>query len=472
MPRILILLLALVSLPAAAKEWFVAPNGSDNASGTLAAPFKTVRHVLDTSLDMTSAGDVITLRAGTYNECDVRLRKPLTLRSYASERAHIHCNITVNNSVTIQIDTSASGSVLRQLEISGGMYYGIQLQTDWYPDPCCATKSGPSNILLEDLKIHDTGRDGIKITPKSNHVTIRNNEIWKTGAAEAPGTPLDNRNADGIDSVNVSNLVIEDNYIHDISTTGLYFKGGSSDVLVQRNRIENTGMAGILVGFDTSVEFFDRTINPQFYESIRGTVRNNIIRNTIYEGIGLYSAKDAVVVNNTIIDTAQLGHAAIYFGVPAQDWDPIAGRPPSINPLIRNNLVQQYGGSCVEIRQWNEFGGVSGLVANPNTDFNLFTNSNGACVFRDARPGSPISAGGTLAQWRSYESADLHSIYAPAGIDASGHLLAGSAAIDAGTTLTQVTDDFDKQQRYPPYDIGADELNAPPPNQIFLGHFD
>src|SRR5690606_6459888 len=118
--------------------------------------------------------------------------------------------------------------------------------------------------LLEDLKIHDTGRDGIKITPKSNHVTIRNNEIWKTGAAEAPGTPLDNRNADGIDSVNVSNLVIEDNYIHDISTTGLYFKGGSSDVLVQRNRIENTGMSGILVGFDTSVEFFDLTINPQF----------------------------------------------------------------------------------------------------------------------------------------------------------------------------------------------------------------
>ena len=66
----------------------------------------------------------------------------------------------------------------------------------------------------------------------------------------------------------------------------------------------------------------------------------------------------------------------------------------------------------------------------------------------------------------------MHSIYAPAGIDTSGHLLVGSAAIDAGTTLTQVTDDFDKQQRYPPYDIGADELNAPPPNQIFLGNFD
>ncbi len=466
------ILLILASLPATAKEWFVSPSGSNSASGTLASPFRTVRHVLDTSLNMTLPGDVITLRAGTYNECDVRLRKPLTLRSYGTERARIHCNMSVNDSVTIQIDTAASGSTLRQLEISGGQYYGIQLQTNWYPDPCCATASGPSNILLDDLKIHDTGRDGIKLTPKSNNVTIRNSEIWNTGAIYPPGTSLDNRNADGIDSVNVSNLVIEDNYIHDISTTGLYFKGGSSDVLVQRNRIENTGMAGILVGFDTSVEFFDLSINPQFYESIRGTVRNNIIRNTVYEGIGLYSAKDAVVVNNTIIDTAQAGHAAIYFGVPAQDWDPVAGRPPSINPLIRNNLVMQYGGSCVEVRHWNEFGGISGLTGSPNTNFNLYSNNNGACVFRDARPGSPISGGGSLAQWRAYEGTDLQSIYAVPGMDSSGHLLAGSPAINAGTTLTQVSDDFDKQQRYPAYDIGADEFDAPPPNAIFSASFD
>ncbi|HMM68803.1 MAG TPA: right-handed parallel beta-helix repeat-containing protein [Dokdonella sp.] len=473
MIRILLFLLVAVSTPALAREWFVSTSGNDSSgTGSLASPFRTVKHVLSTSLNMTSPGDIITLRAGTYNECDVRLRKPLTLRSYGSERAHIHCDMNVSNSVTIQIDTGASGSQLSQLEISGGQYYGVMLQTDWDPDPCCQNASGPSNVVLQDLKIHDTGRDGVKITPKSNHVTIRNNEIWNTGAIYPPGTILDNRNADGIDSVNVSFLLIEDNYIHDISTTGLYFKGGSSDVTVQRNRIENTGMAGILVGFDTSVEFFDLSINPQFYESIRGTVRNNIIRNTVWEGIGLYSAKDAVVANNTIINTAQDGHAALYFGVPAQDWDPAAGRPPSVNPIIRNNLVIQYGGKCIEIRYWNDMGGVSGLSGNPNTDWNGYTNSNGACVFRDARPGSPINGNATLSQWIAYENTDTHSLYAAFTVDSSGHLMAGSPAIDAGTVIPQVTDDFDKQQRYAPYDIGADEVAAPPPNEIFGSGFD
>ena len=472
MLRVLLTLLVVVSTPALATEWFVSPSGNDNSgNGSFSAPFRTVRHVLSTSLNMTNPGDTITLRAGTYNECDVRLRKRLTLRSYGSERAHIHCAITTADSVTIQIDTNASGSRLSQLEISGGMYYGVMLQTDWY-NGGGENLLGPSNVILEDLKIHDTGRDGVKLTPKSNNLILRNNEIWNTGAVYPPGTPLDNRNADGIDSVNVFQVLIEDNYIHNISTTGLYFKGGSTDVTVQRNRIEDTGMAGILVGFDTSVDYFDHASNPQYYESIRGTVRNNIIRNTVYEGIGLYSAKDAVVANNTIINTAQDGHAALYFGVPAQDWDPVAGRPPSVNPLIRNNLVIQYGGKCVEIRYWSEMGGVAGLTGNPNTDWNGYTNSNGACVFRDARPGSPISGNATLSQWVAYEQTDTHSLYAAFTVDSSGHLMAGSPAIDAGTVIAQVSDDFDKQQRYAPYDIGADEVAAPPPNEIFASSFD
>lgn len=463
--------LALATAPAMAAEVFVSPTGNDtNGTGTLAAPFKTVRHVLSTSTNIVRDGDIVTLRAGTYNECDVRLRKPLTLRSYGSERAHIRCAITTPESVVIQIDTGASGSRVSGLEISGGMYYGIQLQTSWEQG---SSAGGPSNVILEDLKIHDTGRDGIKITPKSNNITIRRSEIWNTGAIYPPGTILDARNADGIDSVNASNLLIEDNYIHDISTTGLYFKGGSADVIVQRNRIENTGMSGILVGFDTSVEFFDTSINPQFYESIRGIVRNNVVRNTDYEGIGLYAAKDAVVANNTIVNTARLGHSAIYFGVPVQDWDPNAGRPPSINPTIRNNLVIQNGGKCIEIRYWNELGGVSGLTGSPNSDYNAFHDLAGACVFVDRRPGSALNAGGVLSSWVSLLGADSHSLNVPLSVDASGHLPAGSPAIDAGTTVSQVTDDIDGDHRYAPFDIGADEVNTGVvPNDVFANGFD
>jgi parallel beta-helix repeat protein len=473
-------LLALVVVPAAAKEWFVAPNGNDDTgNGLPKTPYRTLTRVLNTSNGVTHSGDTIILRAGTYNECDVRLRMPLTLRGYPSEHAHIHCDLSKPDSVVVQIDPHASGSRISDLELSGSMYYGVMLQTEWSRGEGDKL-GGASNIVLENLKIHDTGRDAIKITPHCDHVTIRRSEIWNTGAADPPGTPTDKRNAEGIDNVGGAYMLVEDNHIHDIATTGLYFKGGASDVVVQRNRIENTGVAGILVGFDTSEEYFDLVANPKYYESVRGIVRNNVVRNTAYAGIGLYAAKDAVVANNTIINTARLGHAAIYFGTPLQDYDPKAGRPPSVNPLIRNNLVIQDGGACVAIRWSNELGGpgglrgriakliaqksstdaasgLSGLSGSPNTDWNGYYDAKGDCRFIDERPPQSMFANSSFAQWQAGEKSDEHSLVATFAVDARGHLPAGSPAIKRGTALEQVTDDIDGDKRSAPYDIGADE---------------
>ncbi|WP_334178679.1 right-handed parallel beta-helix repeat-containing protein [Pseudoxanthomonas sp.] len=437
----------VASAPALSAELYVSTSGNDSSgTGTLQNPYRTVKR----AISLGRAGDTITLRAPannrTYNECDVRLRQKMTLQTYAGEgKARIHCAITTPDSVTIQIDPAASGSRLSNLEISGGYYYGIMLQTNWYQGGP-ATDTGASDVVLEDLLIHSTGRDGIKITPKSNRATIRRVEIHTTGAR-------DNSNADGIDNVNADGMLVEDSYIHDTATTGMYFKGGARDVVVQRNRIENTGDAGILVGFDTSTEFFDLSVNPQYYESIRGIVRNNVVRNTGYSGIGMYASKDAIVANNTIVNAGRLGHSALYFGVTFQDWDPKAGRPANTNPTLRNNLVIQDNNRCVEIRYSSELGGLSGLSGSPNSNWNGFNNG---CVFRDGRPGSTVTAG-TLAQWRSGTGADANSKQAAFSVDATGHLPAGSPAIDAGTTLAQVTDDIDGQARSAPYDLGADE---------------
>ncbi len=470
-------LVAAASMPAVAAEWFVSPTGNDSTgTGSIDRPFRSVRRVLDTSNGVTNTGDTVTLRAGTYNECDVRLRKPLTLRSYQGERARIHCDINTPDSVTIQVDRAASGSRIAGLEITGGMYYAVMLQTEWWGTGQGGT--GPSSVVIEDNYIHDTGRDGIKLTPKSNNVMIRRNEIARTGLIYPPGTILDNRNADGIDMVNVQKVTVEDNYIHDISTTGLYFKGGSSDILVQRNRIENAGMSGILVGFDTSVDYFDTAVNPNFYESIGGKVINNVVRNTDYEGIGMYAAHSPLIANNTIVDTAKVGHSAIYFGTPMQDWDPVAKRPPTTTATVRNNLVIQNGGTCVEIRWFGELGGVSGLDGKPDLDHNAYFDRSGSCRFADNRPGTPDgirnnngTRGGNLALWRSVENADLQSIETILSVDATGHLPAGSAAIDAGTIVSAVTDDIDRQARYAPYDIGADEA-SPMQNDVFRNGFD
>lgn len=456
--------LTLTMTAAHAAEWFVSTLGSDaTGTGSQTAPFRTLTHVLAPSAAIVGSGDVITLLGpagnNTFRECDVRLRIPLTLRSPAGEMVHIHCDLAVEDSVAIQIDPEASGSRLSRLEISGGYYYGVFLQTDW-DQRGNPGGTGASNIVIEDVKIHDTGRDGIKITPKCDHVTIRRSEIWNTGAIYPAGTSLDDKNAEGIDNVNGSFMTVEDSYIHHTATTGLYFKGGATDALIQRNRIENTGVAGILVGFDTSPEFFDIVANPQYYEAIRGIVRNNVIRNTNYAGIGLYAARDSVVANNTIINTANLGHAALYFGVTFQDYEPEARRPANVNPLIRNNLVIQNGGDCVRIRHSEELGGLSGLSGSANSDFNAFHDTTGECQFVDARPGSVIADAGNFSQWRAASGGDANSISVALTIDGVGRLPAGSPAIDRGQTIAQVTDDFEGHLRVAPYDIGAYEFGA------------
>lgn len=467
-----LLLSVSASTSATAAEWFVSTSGSDTTgNGSIAQPFRTVSHVVDPANDIVQPGDTITLRGpsgnNVYAEIEVRLRMRLTLRSHPGEWAHIACPIDVADTVCVQIDPEASGSRLSRLEISGGNLYAVFLQTDWYrPDGTSGT--GASNIVIEDSKLHHSGRDVIKITPKCNDVTIRRNEIYASGQIYPPGTPPEEKNAEGIDNVNGANMLVEDNYIHDTATTGVYFKGGARDIIVQRNRIENAGEAGILIGFDTSPDFFDIAENPQYYEAVRGIVRNNVVRNTNYAGIGLFASKDAIVANNTIVDAARSGHAALYYGVTFQDYDPDAGRPANTGALVRNNLVIQNARPCIAVRYSEELGGLSGLSGNPGTDYNAFHDMSGACEFSDARPGSPLGNNGTLAQWRNALNADSHSLETVLSVTADGHLPPGSAAIDAGQALAQVVDDIDRQVRSAPFDIGADERSA---DAIFANGF-
>lgn len=449
-----------------AAEWFVSTTGDDGAgTGSIAAPFRTINHVLDPGNEIVSGGDIVTLRGppgdNVYDECEVRLRVPLTLRSHAGEMAHIHCDIGVIDSVAVQIDPEASGSTLSRLEISGGFYYAVFLQTDW-DQTGNPGGTGASNIVIEDCLIHDSGRDGIKITPKSNDVTIRRCEIRDTGAIYPPGTPGDEKNAEGIDNVNGARMVVEDSHIHDTATSGVYFKGGAADVIVQRNVVERTGAAGILVGFDTSPEFFDLDINPDYYEAVRGIVRNNIVRDTVYAGIGLYAAQDALVANNTLQRTATDGQAALYFGVTLQDFADEAGRPPSVNPRIVNNLVLQDGGDCFGIRWANEIdaNGVYALQGDPGSDYNLFFDNAGACNFFDTRPGSVLDGGGDLVAWQAAENADANSAEGAVATETDGRLVPGSIAIDAGLALPEVVDDIDREARAGANDVGADELDA------------
>lgn len=453
-------LLAAPALPAA--EWFVALDGNDDSGdGSRERPFLTAGRALSTHNGVVRPGDTVTLRGsgdGRYEECQLRLRMPLTLRAAPGERVHVHCDPATPESSVVQIDPTASGSRVIGLELSGAQYYGVFLQS-WWEREGDATVEGASDVLLEDLHIHHTGRDGIKLTPRSNRVTIRRCRIHHTGALYPPGTPLDRRNADGIDNVGGHDMTVEDCHLHDIATSGLYFKGGARRALIQRNRIENVGMSGILVGFDTSEKFFDTADNPDYYEAIDARVQNNLIRRAAYAGIGLYASKNAQVRNNTIIDAARSGHAALYFGIVFQDWNENAGRPPNRRADIRHNLVRQDGGACLAIRWSHELGGLAGLDGVPGSDHNVFHDRRGHCGFSDSRPGSRIPVAARLERWQQQTGADGNSIEQPFVLDAHGALPAESTLRgSAGAAAPE--DDLYGRKRGKAADPGAVQADA------------
>ncbi len=426
---------------------FVSTVGNDTTgNGSIGLPYRTVGRALQDA----DSGDVITMRGGIYNEM-VEIDQPgITLRSAWGEWAHIsnpYDNGSIENSV--YLDCNARHCTLQRLEISGGYYYAVKLESSWGWGQWFA-----SPVTIDGCKIHDSGRDCIKITPGCDDVIIRRCEIYNSGRR-------DPSNADGIDNVNADRCLVQDCHIHDIATNGLYFKGGAANCVAERCLVENTGAGGIFVGFDTSPEWFDTLANPSYYENIHGVVRNCIVRNTVYAGIAMYCAYHPKVYNNTVINSAQSAHSPIYFGLAFQDWEPHNGRPPTVAPVIKNNICYQgpgYPEDMVFIRYSTDLGGMRALSGMPVMDRNRYYSASGAANFEDRRPESLYS--GELAGWRSHISGDYHSWEADPLLDGTGHLTSGSSCIDSAETTTYVTYDYDRATRTGLWDIGADEYGA------------
>jgi hypothetical protein len=160
-----------------------------------------------------------------------------------------------------------------------------------------------------------------------------------------------------------------------------------------------------MVGFDTSPEFFDTDENPQYYENIRGIVRNNLVIDTGWEGIGLYASIDAQIYNNTLVNVDNgLYHSAIYFGLSYQDWEEYAGRPANVNPQIHHNIVSQpstFARQMVEIRYADELGGMSALEGNPTMNHNCYYVAGKSAAFTDYRPRHLLENEG-LSAWKEH----------------------------------------------------------------------
>ena len=419
--------------------------GNDSNPGTIGSPKKTLSNALSSA----SAGDTIILRGGSYAG-DVEVDKNnITIRSYTGEWAHVSTSYTSSgNSQCIWI--TADNCTLQDTEISGGYYYAIKIE-------------GTTGHVIEDCRVHGSGRDCFKLVPHSDNTTIRRCEIYDSGLR-------DNSNAEGIDNVNSDNMHVHDCYFHDIATNGVYAKGGAVDCVIERNLVMDCGTGGIFLGFTTDSVFmnvagFDN--NPQYYENMNGTVRNNIVVNTFYAGIGMCSALNPKVYNNTLYNVATGGMSALHFHPRAGDNDM---NPECTGVDVRNNIVYMNQGSraVMQVRT-----GVNSSSQTYNTldtsnftmDNNIYFRAGGSVHFRSDQTSSGNIS---FSAWVSAMGTDANSSEQDPNVSgATYHLNTGSPCIDSGASLA-VADDYDGNTRSGSLDIGADEaggtaLQTPPP---------
>ncbi len=435
---------------------YVAKNGNDKGNGSQGKPFGTPQQALDDA----QPDDTVIVRAGTYHGV-TRFRHPnVTLRAADGEKVVLQ--VPTNNEdldTAVQIDPEAHNTRLQGLEIIGGAYYGIAIQTTWdWGDPIL--RSGPGGVVIEDCYIHDTGRDGIKVTPGTDDVTIRRCTIAFTGKRSSD-------NADGIDNVNGDRMVVEDTWIHDIATSGIYFKGGSIGSRIERSLVMNCGEAGILLGFDTSPEFFDKALNPAYYDCIDCIARNNIVNGTDYAGIGFFATLRGKAYHNTVINTGRKGHSAVHYGLVLHDWEKGIPCPGSKDPEFINNIVIQPANAknpMVQIRFSEDNHGVSGLQGNPIIDFNRYFQMGSKAVFSDRRPPND-EFDAPLAKWQKHVNGDLSSTEGDPKLDAALRIAAGSPCIDRGKPGL-ASDDYNGNPRRGTPDIGAEEFGAGPQRKI------
>ena len=424
------------------KTIYVATTGNDTNSGTQTSPVATPSK----GLELAASGDTVYLRAGTYNVTRfIWVGTPnITIASYPGERARVVGGTADTSSNPQSVFVIVANNVtLSDLEIQGGSYYGVKIDLD-----STATTSG---VVIRRCYIHHTGRDSIK-TFNADNLVIEDSEIAFSGAR-------DGSNAEGIDSIASVGVTIRRNYVHDTATTGIYIKGGARNGVVERNRIERTGHAGILLGQDTDFEFMR---DGTQYEAINCIARNNIVINAGAAGIGTYSGDNVRFENNTLWDVAKTYNGGFYVSMNSRD---VSAR----NVTFKNNIVV-----TTSTRPVVSLINMSGALT---SDSNIFYRPSGSgyVFYREIWP-STANTWNSLSAWQSGMSADANSSTANPNLDAANLYkpLSGSPAIDRGETLSEVPNDYAGTSRPQGarHDIGAHEAAGgstppppPPPNQ-------
>lgn len=184
MKRLLhVLTLSFVATAMAAKTYFVAPSGSDDADGSKRKPFATFGH----AQQLAEAGDTVFFRQGVYRVKTEEIQyykkpyatvfhitrsgtadAPIVFSGYMTERAEFDMSAVDPGDYRLTgILLSADYIVLRQLEISG-----LRVLQKGHSQSECVRILGAAHCLLDDMSFHDGMAIGVYLLSGKDNLIV------------------------------------------------------------------------------------------------------------------------------------------------------------------------------------------------------------------------------------------------------------------------------------------------------------
>jgi PKD repeat protein len=315
-----LLLVAIAPTSAFATEYFVATNGNDSNPGTITQPFLTIDHATQLAV----AGDIVSVRAGTYNE-DARFYADgsssawITLRSYDGDLA-----ATIGDGINI-LDRSYIRIIGFVSYSSGAMPIHIQPGADYV-----TTRSQYIDVLR--CKFCAPARyDTVKIN-QSDYILMEDCEITGVAGDEA------------VDTVWMNYGIFRRCFIHDYDDIGVTFKGGAHYPILEDSVVVHAlvdGAKATRFGGSTDAQYRDP---DSTYASEYGVMRNNIIKDCRAPACGDYECWYAYFYNNTVVDCGSS------LGIFVHHADPkYSGDGGSRHVYWINNVVLDNAGDMIEV---------------------------------------------------------------------------------------------------------------------------
>jgi parallel beta-helix repeat protein len=376
----------LLASPALAAEYFVAPGGSDKASGKAVAPWKT----LQKAAESVKGGDKVTVEDGEYRGF------LLHDQQFGPKRVVF----VARNKWKARITRPGPGH---------GENDGISIVASSYVtiDGFEVTRQPRAGIVVRSFDPSDTGAD------------TRDNIIQNCWTHGNGGTNEGGGAHDGILTGWAMNVTIQGNLVEKNAEHGIYVSNSADNPIIRNNIVRRNYAQGIQINGDGDLDG-------------DGVIKNwEISGNTIYENslqggstaVNLDGAVGGRMFNNLIYDNGKGGIVL---------WQGNGSQPSNDNVIYNNTVYNPKGGKAAFILYT---GAANNVIFN-----NIFYSKNGGIEDDKYEAGQNNrhdhnlvkSILGKTKLGKNEASPPVETIFVdPAKGDF--HLKAGSPAVDKGT---------------------------------------